>query len=62
VAEEFPGTATFSTLITAPLAIEGMTGDGAGNLYVPGVARQHRHTVAGMDQRLSIGGEPLPVR
>jgi sugar lactone lactonase YvrE len=27
---------TFSTLITTPLAIEGLTGDNRGNLYVPG--------------------------
>ena len=27
---------TFSTLITTPLTIEGLTGDNQGNLYVPG--------------------------
>ena len=31
----FPKGATFSTLITTPLPIEGMTGDNRGNLYVP---------------------------
>jgi len=34
----FPKNPTFSTLITTPLLIEGMTGDNRGNLYVP--ARQ----------------------
>ena len=33
-----PHAATFSTLITTPLAIEGLTGDGAGNLYTTGRA------------------------
>jgi sugar lactone lactonase YvrE len=32
----FPRNATFTTLITTPLAIEGLTGDGAGNLYTTG--------------------------
>jgi sugar lactone lactonase YvrE len=32
----FPRTASFTTLITTPLAIEGLTGDGAGNLYTTG--------------------------
>ena len=31
----FPNNPTFSTLITTPLPIEGMTGDNRGNLYVP---------------------------
>jgi len=31
----FPKAPTFSTLITTPLPIEGMTGDNRGNLYVP---------------------------
>src|SRR5207237_894976 len=31
-----PREASFSTLITTPLQIEGMTGDNRGNLYVPG--------------------------
>ncbi|OGG57072.1 MAG: hypothetical protein A3F84_04565 [Candidatus Handelsmanbacteria bacterium RIFCSPLOWO2_12_FULL_64_10] len=35
---QFPQGATFSTLITTPLAIEGMTGDNQGNLYAPGRA------------------------
>ena len=34
--QPFPPGATFSTLITTPLGIEGMTGDRQGNLYVPG--------------------------
>lgn len=34
-ADEFPAAAGFSTLIKTPLAIEGMTGDDRGNLYVP---------------------------
>jgi sugar lactone lactonase YvrE len=33
---QFPKNVTFSTLITTPLAIEGMTNDNRGNLYVPG--------------------------
>ncbi len=32
----FPRNATFTTLIRTPLAIEGLTGDGAGNLYTTG--------------------------
>lgn len=32
----FPKNVTFSTLIKTPLAIEGMTNDNRGNLYVPG--------------------------
>jgi sugar lactone lactonase YvrE len=32
----FPKNVTFSTLITTPLVIEGMTNDNRGNLYVPG--------------------------
>jgi sugar lactone lactonase YvrE len=40
--DDFPQKATFSTLLTMPLPIEGMTGDNRGNLYVPG-----RATVAG---------------
>jgi sugar lactone lactonase YvrE len=39
-----PRAATFSTLITTPLAIEGMTGDQQGNLYAPG-----RATAAGVE-------------
>jgi sugar lactone lactonase YvrE len=33
---QFPKHVTFSTLITTPLVIEGMTNDNRGNLYVPG--------------------------
>lgn len=33
---QFPKNATFTTLITTPLVIEGMTSDNRGNLYVPG--------------------------
>jgi sugar lactone lactonase YvrE len=33
---QFPQNATFTTLITTPRAIEGLTGDGSGNLYVGG--------------------------
>jgi sugar lactone lactonase YvrE len=32
----FPENATFTTLITTPRAIEGLTGDGSGNLYTGG--------------------------
>lgn len=32
----FPANATFTTLITTPLAIEGLTGDNSGNLYTVG--------------------------
>lgn len=34
---QFPQNATFTTLITTPLVIEGLTGDNAGNLYTAGV-------------------------
>jgi sugar lactone lactonase YvrE len=40
----FPHGATFTTIITTPLNIEGMTGDDQGNLYVPG-----RRVVAATD-------------
>ena len=33
---QFPRSATFTTLITTPRAIEGLTGDGRGNLYTGG--------------------------
>jgi sugar lactone lactonase YvrE len=33
---QFPENATFTTLITTPQAIEGLTGDGSGNLYTGG--------------------------
>ena len=33
---QFPRNATFTTLITTPRAIEGLTGDGRGNLYTGG--------------------------
>jgi sugar lactone lactonase YvrE len=33
---QFPEDATFTTLITTPRAIEGLTGDGSGNLYTGG--------------------------
>src|SRR5689334_21925002 len=37
-ADELPGNASFTTLITTPQAIEGLTGDAAGNLYTTGRA------------------------
>lgn len=37
-AGDFPQNPTFSTLITTPLAIEGLTGDATGNLYTTGRA------------------------
>lgn len=43
----FPQGATFSTLITTPLNIEGMTGDNRGNLYAPA--------------RALVAGEACPV-
>ena len=33
-AAQFPQDATFTTLITTPRPIEGLTGDNSGNLYV----------------------------
>jgi sugar lactone lactonase YvrE len=38
LASDFPQGSTFSTLITTPLAIEGLTGDATGNLYTTGRA------------------------
>ena len=35
---QFPREATFTTLVVTPLAIEGLTGDAAGNLYTTGRA------------------------
>ncbi|HWO43559.1 MAG TPA: SMP-30/gluconolactonase/LRE family protein, partial [Candidatus Eisenbacteria bacterium] len=35
-ADDVPQNATFTTLITTPLAVEGLTGDAAGNLYTTG--------------------------
>lgn len=37
-ADELPGNASFTTLVVTPLAIEGLTGDAAGNLYTTGRA------------------------
>jgi SMP-30/gluconolaconase/LRE-like protein len=37
-APQFPQDVTFTTLITTPRSIEGLTGDNAGNLYVGGAA------------------------
>src|SRR5437773_1052675 len=37
-AAQFPQDATFTTRITTPRAIEGLTGDNAGNLYTGGAA------------------------
>ncbi|MGH7846486.1 MAG: SMP-30/gluconolactonase/LRE family protein [Candidatus Binatia bacterium] len=37
---QFPQDPTFSTLITTPLAIEGLTGDSTGNLYTTGRASE----------------------
>ncbi len=58
-ADEFPGTASFSTLITTPLAIEGMTGDDRGNLYVP--SRQAGAGVACPVWRVNIEKPALVV-
>lgn len=38
IASDFPQGPTFSTLITTPFAIEGLTGDATGNLYTTGRA------------------------
>jgi hypothetical protein len=38
----FPKDATFTTLVVTPLAIEGLTGDAAGNLYTTGSYPIHR--------------------
>jgi len=35
-AQQYPANATFTTLTTTPLAIEGLTGDNSGNLYTVG--------------------------
>ena len=35
--QQFPQNATFSTLITTPFGIEGLTGDRSGNLYTAGI-------------------------
>jgi hypothetical protein len=35
--QQFPHNATFSTLITTPFGIEGLTGDRSGNLYTAGI-------------------------
>ena len=47
----YPASATFTTLITTPLAIEGLTGDTSGNLYTVG---RHANTPAEL-------GLPCPV-
>jgi sugar lactone lactonase YvrE len=36
LAEPLPANASFTTLVTTPLAIEGLTGDASGNLYTTG--------------------------
>jgi SMP-30/gluconolaconase/LRE-like protein len=58
-ADEFPAPASFSTLITTPLAIEGMTGDDRGNLYVP--SRQAGAGVACPVWRVNIDKPSLVV-
>ncbi|MGH7870671.1 MAG: hypothetical protein ACREQO_00475, partial [Candidatus Binatia bacterium] len=35
-AKQFPKDASFTTLITTPRALEGLTGDNSGNLYTGG--------------------------
>jgi len=53
----FPNHATFTTLIVTPLAIEGLTGDAAGNLYTTG-----RETTVGQNcpvWRISIASPSL---
>jgi sugar lactone lactonase YvrE len=58
-ADEFPAPASFSTLIATPLAIEGMTGDDRGNLYVP--SRQAGAGVACPVWRVNIDKPSLVV-
>jgi len=55
----FPNNPTFSTLITTPLPIEGMTGDNRGNLYVP--ARSAGLGVACPVWRVNIDSPTLVV-
>lgn len=58
----FPKGATFHTLVTTPLNIEGMTGDNHGNLYVP--ARRVVAADAGMAcpvWRINLGSPSLVV-
>ena len=55
----FPKAPTFSTLITTPLPIEGMTGDNRGNLYVP--ARSAGLGVACPVWRVNIDSPTLVV-
>ncbi len=50
-AQQYPADATFTTLITTPLGIEGLTGDNSGNLYTVG-----RHVNVPAEQ-----GLPCPV-
>src|SRR5262245_29989322 len=51
----FPANATFTTLITTPLAIEGLTGDNSGNLYTVG-----RNGAPCPVWKINIANPPVP--
>ena len=59
----FPRDATFTTLITTPLAIEGLTGDDQGNLYTTGRGADPcpvwRISLAN-PARVTVGNVPAP--
>ena len=49
---QFPQNATFTTLITTPRAIEGLTGDNHGNLYIAGsVTVAAAHSLPGLENQ-----------
>jgi sugar lactone lactonase YvrE len=63
---QFPRDVTFSTLITTPLAIEGLTADGAGNLYTVGrgsvgtPCKVWRIDATGAPALIEVGFVPAP--
>ncbi|MDV6343962.1 SMP-30/gluconolactonase/LRE family protein [Nitrosomonas sp. Is37] len=58
MADEFPRSATFSSLVTTDLNIEGLTGDDRGNLYTPTRPAGGDCAVLRFDSNIAI---PLPV-
>ncbi len=58
MADEFPRSATFFTLVTTDVAIEGLTGDDRGNLYTPTRPASGDCAVLRFDSNIAA---PLPV-
>ncbi len=57
----YPANATFTTLITTPLAIEGLTGDKSGNLYTVGRRRRCGSLLPCLENQCQISNPLLVV-